>query len=268
MSETLTNPPIDTLPKATDAAGYVGREPQNGLFERENYIPGIDYALRLSQERTEPYTTNVLGSDYDVLPGVFSPEYFAETAFYSDIVGRLLSAGDDYLDLGCGAGVTTVTAARAGANVVSLDINPLAVENTRMNAAKHGVSDQFEVRNSDVYSALNPTEKFDVIYWNMPFTFREPGTQLSTLEEAVYDVGFRKHEEFIKGAAEHLKDGGILLMGISSTLGSVEAVQRFAEEAGIQFEQVAEMRDPDTPPEVDIRFQLLAGHLIPAGIAA
>ncbi len=239
------------------------------LHEKPNYITGVDYALGLSQERTEPYTTRVLGEEYTVLPGVFSPEYFAETAFYTDHVTALLSSGDDYLDLGCGAGVTTTAAARGGANVVSLDINPQAVENTRINATNHGVADRVDVRQSDVYSALKPEEKFDVIYWNMPFSFREPNTALSTLEEAVYDPGFRKHEEFVKGAADHLKAGGILLMGISSTLGNVDVVQKFAQEAGIQFEQVAEMRDPDTPADVDIRFQLLVGRPVtPELIAA
>jgi hypothetical protein len=45
-------------------------------------------------------------------------------------------------------------------------------------------------------------------------------------------------------------------MGISSTLGDLEAVRKFAKEAGLEFKQIAEMIDPDSP-SFEIKFQLL-----------
>ncbi|MCA1674388.1 MAG: 50S ribosomal protein L11 methyltransferase, partial [Actinobacteria bacterium] len=46
------------------------------------------------------------------------------------------------LEMGCGAGVAWVLAAQHGCDrVVALDINPAAVENTRRNAARYGVTD-------------------------------------------------------------------------------------------------------------------------------
>lgn len=45
-------------------------------------------------------------------------------------------------------------------------------------------------------------------------------------------------------------------MGFSSTLGDLEAVKKFAKEAGLKFIQIAEMVDPDCP-SYEIKFQLL-----------
>lgn len=232
-------------------------EPKAEFAEKPEYQKGVDYVLVLSQEEVKPAC--VLGREFVVLPGVFSPAYYAETEFYTRHVVDLIRSSEDYLDLGCGAGVTTVFAALKGARVTSLDINPAAVENTRQNTELHGVSERVRVLQSDVYSALRPDEKFDTIYWNVPFGFKPEGVQLTTLEEAVYDPGYRKNREFIMGAKAHLKPGGKLLMGVSSTLGDLAAVQRFAKEAGIDFEQIAEMKDPDAP--YDIFFQLLKAKL-------
>ena len=231
-------------------------EAPTGLQEKPDYIPGMNFVLGLSQKKEPvPYTTAVLGKDFTVLPGVFSPKYYAETEFYTRQVVDLLRPGEDYLDMGSGVGVTAVMAALKDVNVTAADINPAAVENTRQNAQHHGVTDKIKILESDVYSALGSDDKFDTIYWNCPFGFRKEGTQLTPLEEAVYDPGYRKNREFIMGAMQHLKPGGQLLMGVSSTLGDLEAVRRFAKEAGIEFTQIAEMMDPDAAYE--IKFQLL-----------
>lgn len=230
------------------------------LREKSRYIPGMNHVLTLSQDREPiPYKTIVLGKEFLVLPDVFSPKYYAETAFYTQHVVDLLKSGEDYLDMGCGAGVTTVMAALKGAKVTSLDINPAAVENTKRNAELHVVQGNVKVLESDIYAGLDPNEKFDTIYWNAPFGFRNEGTQLMPLEEAIYDPGYRKNREFILKAKSHLKPGGQLLMGISSTLGDLEAVRKFAKEAGLEFKQIAEMVDPDASYE--IKFQLLQARI-------
>ncbi len=236
-------------------AGEDKEREKSEIQEKTQYIPGMDYVLKLSQEKNEPYKIMLLGKEFIVLPGVFSPAYYAETAFYTQHVVDLLKPGEDYLDLGCGAGVTTVMAALKGVNVTSLDINLQAVGNTKRNVGLHKVADRVRVMQSDVYSALTSEDKFDTIYWNVPFGFREEGTRISTLEEAIYDPGYRKNREFITGARDHLKIGGQLLMGVSSTLGDLEAVERFASEAGLKFIQIAEMIGPDAFYE--IKFQLL-----------
>ena len=230
-----------------------------GLQDKTELRQRMDTFLARSQEPGVPYTTVVLGKEFLMLPTVFSPRYYHETAFFTEQVVRLLRADEAYLDLGCGVGVTAVFAALHGARVTALDINPAAVENTTVNVERHQVGERVTVAQSDVYSALSPGQQFDTIYWNAPFAYRAEGTSLTALEEAIYDPGYRKNREFIDGAHQHLNPGGQLLLGMSSTLGDVDAVNAFAAEADLHFMQIAELIVTGAPYE--IRMQLLQARV-------
>ena len=54
-------------------------------------------------------------------------------------LGRELSSGYHVLELGCGLGLPSIAAARAGARVTASDWSPPAVEATAANAARNGV---------------------------------------------------------------------------------------------------------------------------------
>lgn len=220
------------------------------LNEDPFYVASMTEFLASTQRDFQLSPVEILGRQFIVLPGVFSPAYYAETAFFTGHVVELVDPGTSYLDLGCGAGVTAVSAALKGAKVTALDINPAAVENTRRNASLHGVEGRVRVLQSDIYSALREGERFDTIYWNVPFGYRRPGTSLTVLEESVFDVGYRKNREFVLHARSHCVVGGQILMGISSTLGSRGAIEAFAAEAGVNFVEVARTLDPDAPFEL------------------
>jgi ribosomal protein L11 methyltransferase len=57
------------------------------------------------------------------------------------------------LDVGCGSGILSVTAALLGATVTAIDIDPDAVTYTRQNAAANGVSDRVRVSTDPVEAA-------------------------------------------------------------------------------------------------------------------
>lgn len=67
-----------------------------------------------------------------------------------------VSPGDRVLDMGTGCGVNGILAARAGASVLALDINPEAVRSARDNAHRNRVADRLDVRLSDVFDAVDP----------------------------------------------------------------------------------------------------------------
>ena len=92
-------------------------------------------------------------------PKVFSPKFFSSTDVFSEIFPY--RRGDHLLEIGCGCGATAVLAALKGATeVVAVDINPHAVKNTRANVRLHDVDALVDVRESDVFSALRPDERF------------------------------------------------------------------------------------------------------------
>lgn len=73
-----------------------------------------------------------------------------------------LQPGQTVLDYGCGSGILGIAAARLGASaVVGTDVDPQAIEASRANAARNGVSAQFVLAD-----ALAP-RKFDVVVANI-----------------------------------------------------------------------------------------------------
>jgi release factor glutamine methyltransferase len=62
---------------------------------------------------------------------------------------------DRVLDMGTGSGVNAILAASKAAEVVAVDINPVAVEVARNNAAYNGVADRIAIRRSDVFSNVD-----------------------------------------------------------------------------------------------------------------
>jgi ribosomal protein L11 methyltransferase len=90
------------------------------------------------------------------------------------------ASGARVLDIGCGSGVLAVAAAVArGATVVAVDIDALAVEVTRANAARNGVTHAVDASTTDV-AALGGS--FDVIVANiLAVTLRELAPELTRL---------------------------------------------------------------------------------------
>jgi release factor glutamine methyltransferase len=182
---------------------------------------------------TGPTTFRLHGREWDLLPGVFAPTYCLSTRFFTDSLP--LPVGGAFLEVGCGTGVTAVLAAVRGcARVTATDISPVAVENTRLNVARHGVGDRVTVIRGDVFDGLGPAERFDLIFWNSPFV--EPSADLGEaphggLNRAVFDPGYRAHERFLSGAAGRLAPAGRLLLGFAN-LGNHAALGRLAAAAG------------------------------------
>ena len=172
----------------------------------------------------------LLGSRWTLLRDVFSPIDTPITELFTNWLPY--PVGGSFLEVGCGAGITAVFGALAGCRrVVAVDMNVAAVENTRRNAALHSVLDQISVRHSDLYEALAPDERFDVIYWNSNFIETPSNDALtSAIDHAYFDPGYRTHRRFLRGAAAHLCAGGRLFIGFSS-LGNWSKFARACSEA-------------------------------------
>ena len=84
-----------------------------------------------------------------------------------------MHAGDTVLDMGTGSGVNAILAAKRGARVVAVDINPHVLEAARDNARRNNVAGLVEVRYSDVFSAVE--EQFDLIIFDPPYRWLWPG---------------------------------------------------------------------------------------------
>lgn len=112
------------------------------------------------------------GLDLVVLPGVFHPGFFHSTALLAEHIATFDLKGQRFLELGAGTGRVALTSARAGAVVTASDINPTAVENVRINAARNNMS--VAAVQSDLFDRLSG--HFDIIAINPPYYQRDPAT--------------------------------------------------------------------------------------------
>ncbi len=129
------------------------------------------------------------------LPGVFSWDHLDDgTALLLD---HLDVAPDlDVLDLGCGGGIIGLVAARAGARVVMVDDDLLAVRCAQASADACGLAERCTILPSDVTRAI-PDRQFDLVLSNPPF-------------HAGIDVTTGTAHRIIRESFEHLRPGGSL----------------------------------------------------------
>ncbi len=141
---------------------------------------------------------------------------------------------DRVLDMGTGSGANAILAASEAAEVVAVDINPVALEAARDNAARNGVTDRIAVRHSDVFS--NVEGEFDLIVFDPPFRWFAPR---DLLEAATTDENYRAMTTFFREARQHLAPDGRMLIFFGSS-GDLAYLKRLFNEGGFAAEVVAE----------------------------
>lgn len=184
--------------------------------------------LRTARERTLSY----LGLELVVPPGVFAPTPT------SDLLGRAVidecTGADRVLDVGTGSGVNAILAARAGADVLGVDVNPASVAAAERNAERNGVAARFAV--SDVFERVDGA--FDLMVIDPPFRWFAPR---DLAERAITDEGYAATARFFDGVPERLRPGGRVLM-FFGTSGDQEHILGLAEGVGLRAEVVATRR--------------------------
>jgi SAM-dependent methyltransferase len=81
---------------------------------------------------------------------------------HDDLVRRLdPNAGEDWLDVGCGAGAVSMRAARAGAKVTGVDISDGMIETARRRGAEEGLDISYEVGDAEHLPVADAS--FDVV---------------------------------------------------------------------------------------------------------
>ncbi len=142
------------------------------------------------------------GLTLTVPTGVFHPGVFFSSGVLATEIERRQPYGMSVLDVGCGSGLLSLVAARAGAMVTAIDINAEAVSATMSNATANGLN--VEALQSDLFAALD-SRTFDLIVVNPPYFAKDPVDDAERAWFAGADLGY--FERFFHGLGDHLADG-------------------------------------------------------------
>ena len=209
------------------------------MFNSENLPKVIARQSRAQKQirRIPPEGQEVeyMGRSWLVLPSVFIPLDDSRPL----IENIEIDSTDEVLDVFCGSGVISVSAAlRDAKKVVALDINPNAIECTRQNAEKFGVGARVDARVSDVYSALDPIETFDVVTANAPF-LDHPAEDLVT--KSYWDPGLSANNTFFEGLDCRLRPGGRAYIS-QANYGDLERIAELAAASGFRLLPLASIK--------------------------
>ncbi len=197
------------------SAGTIRRLTQPILFQ---------FWFKRGTRRTS--TFRVGWTDLRIYPSVFHPRFFGSSLIFARFIESLNLSGLRFLDMGTGSGIIGLFAARAGAEVTSVDVNPEAVRCARDNAQTAGV--RIHCRESDLYSSLHGAS-FEVIAWNPPFFPKPAG---NPEEMALYaGEGHEVIRRFARETRMHLTAGGVVYL-IFSVDGGLPALEQIFRECG------------------------------------
>lgn len=119
-----------------------------------------------------------------------------------DRLAAHVQPGDRVLDVGCGTGALTLRAARRGAQVVGIDVNPQMLAIARQQAQAAGLAERIDLREMGVAELDGePSESYDVIMAGLAFSELTEDERRYALTQA----------------RRLLKPGGLLLLADETT---------------------------------------------------
>lgn len=227
------------MTETVEYAKGLGQGTRQGLFRRfvRAFIHFWSYHLFLRSQRTR--VTEVAGFRLTVPPTVFHPKVFLTSKYFAEFLGRLDLRGKHVAEVGCGSGILSLAAARAGAtSVTAIDINPNAASAAHNNARDNSLGDRVRGVCSNLMSGLAARPTFDVIITSPPSFPGEP----RDLADRAWHAGpeYRDIKTLFDQARERLAPGGVVYLLLSSDsdlvlLGELIHLAHFsARQVGVQ----------------------------------
>lgn len=141
----------------------------------------------------------------------------------------------EVLEMGCGCGLASLACAKTATNVLSVDINPDAVECSKNNAAKNNVTNVQFIQ-SDLFS--NVQGIFDAIIFNPPYLPTKEKERIGGHLNNAFDGGKdgrKVLDRFLSEFDNYLKPNGVLLL-IQSSLNDMEKTTSILEKQNYSVE--------------------------------
>jgi len=187
-------------------------------YINKNYYPVLtsEQIYENMKPYEEKYHVLYAGLELVVHPDVYPPNRFRSSLTFAKYITKELCEGKMIFDIGCGPGNLGILGAMNGAKkVISVDINPAAVANTKENVGRLGLSSIVDVREGSVFKAIGQ-EKADLIFFHPPFHHEKISANHTRLMNSVSTDGFNVLDKFFENVKDYLKPDGKIYLGFSN----------------------------------------------------
>lgn len=198
----------------------------------------VDHYLKKVRTHNAPYIDEILGKEIMIFPEVMSPKYDRSSRIMISLMPT--QKEKDVLEIGCGSGIISLFCCFQEAKSVScLDINPIAIENTKANFEKYGIKN-VEVFLSDLFEKVG-NRKFDTIIFNAPYHGNKAEDML---ELGTSDENYKTMKRFFGNAGDYLKEGGRIILGFANT-GDNDLLKKTIKNNGFEVENLMTQENGD-----------------------
>lgn len=213
-------------------------EAELGVVEAKRRAASRQELLRRQRQLFEKFRStprNGKEIEHYSIPLILRPNVFWP---YDDSVPLMdsvrINPGDQVLDVCTGSGVVAIFCALQGAgSVTALDWNTDAVSNAKENAILSGVGGIVDVRMSDMFEAVEPGKKFDLITANLPMMNAQAR---DVVESSIWDTDLRANNIFLSQVERYLKPGGRIYM-TQADFAALDEVKALAKQHRWKLEQ-------------------------------
>jgi len=174
------------------------------MIKRSNFHSIPQQAKRLDERHANnSLEVDICGMKIIVESGVY------QTSGDSELMAESveITKTQNFLEIGCGTGVVSISVAKRAANGIGVDVNEKAVVNAQRNA-KMQKTMNVEFFVSNVFEKV--VGDFDVIICNPPYTKHEVR---DNIDRMFWDPEDEMKRTFFKEAGNHLKTKGKIYFG-------------------------------------------------------
>ena len=203
------------------------------LLQQSDFAAIPSQAERLDERHTTDLSMEIIccGLDIEVLGGVYKTS--ADTELMADTVD--IGRDETFLEIGCGTGVVCLVLSLQAKSGIGVDINKLAIENSKLNAVRNSVINNVEFLESNLFE--NVQGQFDVIICNPPYN---NNTAKDNIDKMFWDTDDDMKRRFFQEVGKYLKENGRIYFGWANFADlDLYLPFRLAEEYGFEVVNVS-----------------------------